>query len=1252
MTKIFKQDANRGRWHGNRNLRALLLLAILWVSGSVASAQVLYGSVTGNVTDKSGAFVTSASVTVRNQDTGAIRNVKTNGSGQFTARDLEPGTYSVSVPATSNFGVFEQQNVAVDANQEVRVNVKLQLSSVSAEIVVTDAPPVLQTDTAEVSAVISSTEIEELPLGGSQGRNFQSLYSLVPGAAALGEANSTAANPSRSFAVNINGVTNTGNTTRVDGATETYGWLPSLIAYVPPADSIKTVNVVTNSFTAEQGIAGGASINIITKSGTNKLHGTAWEYNQIFNTNARGYLSTAAVLPRVPKNIFNQFGFNLGGPVVIPHLLNGKNKLFFFENFERTTRRNTLSGQTTVPDSRMLAGDFSEVASGLVAPNGSTTLANALLYDPQPGGVPATGVGAVRGFLPNGINPATKLPYRPTFLSEYGCNCIPASRQSAAAAKMLSLLKPISDTIGTPSAALLGNQLGNDYFAIAILQYNRFSSDSKINYNISERTSLFGRYSIQPFTVVDPQEFGDAGGTTLDGGQPGAAAGRTQNIGLGLTHVISPNLVIDMDGGYNRQFTHAQSTVDIAAGAFGRDTLNIPGTNGPGIDYAGQPVFAFTGFTAIGNSYGSNPFRFRDNQFTGDVNLSWTLGRHSTRYGFTYYHFDLNHFQPTSGVGINTNHGGFQFQGGLTNDSTGKINAYESLADFLLGLPNNGTGTAVSKAAQIDNPNTLRWTELAAFAQDQWALTPKLTLSYGVRYEFYPTEYRDHEGISRLDPTLPQTANVEIGSLGGNPKNAGIDMGLGSFVPRFGLAYRVTNNLVVRSGFGITTDPDSLRSLRDSYPEDLSSNYSGASGNSIAVDASQVPITLVTGIPILNAPIITNGFASLPVGGTTNTAPANFRRGYIESWNLFVEQDLGNHFVFNAGYVGTHAVRQLSGYSLNAAPIPSGTTTCMANGQYNPSSMYFTRALGSNPCNFAVNSPINQTHCFNSTNPLCYNTGGITMNAPVGGSNYNALQVRLNRDAGKYASIGIVYTWSHAFAFSENGAGSGSNSPAQNYPEYWARNRATANYDRTNNLQVYSIYRLPFGHGQQHLNKGVAAAIFGGLQINGQMSHISGSPFSIGPSFSSLNAPGTSQYADLIGSYKQIGGHNRTIGNTDISGGKPWFDPGTAASPNFANPFTPTYTATQLPSDIGSPIFGNTHRNQFRGPGQTSINAGVQRVFKVYHENEFSVRVEAFNALNHALLNNPNTTLGGSFFGYITSFGGARTVQYSGRFRF
>jgi len=1262
---------------------AIALVAML-LGSSAARAQVLYGSLNGSVTDKTGAVIPNVPVTITDQATGAVRATQANGDGSYEFLNVLPGTYTLSVAKAGNFAGYKQQNVEIEVNHQVRIDITLQPASVSTQITVTEAAPELQTETAEVDSDITQTQLAQLPITSSQGRNYESLYTLIPGAANVQEKNSIGGNPSRAMAVNVNGNSYNGNTTRIDGAIDYYGWLPYLIAYVTPTDAIESVSVTTDDFNAEQGQAGGASIRVTTKSGGHDFHGSAWEYYQDAALNARGYTATQASLisasnptGSIPKNIYQEYGGNIGGPVYIPKILTGKKKLFFFTNFDRITRRQlaTTSPALTVPDSLMNGGNFSEAASV------------ATLYDPQP---QAPGwQGKVNPALcpnPNGSYTNGYLQYqcRPSFTSEYGetgtgVNTIPAARISLAGGIMMQNLAAISKTIGTPSANLLAQSMANDYIGTATVAYSRNASDTKITFIPTENTQIFGKYGVTPYSLIDPQVLGDtpctgsnacAGGPTADGGQPGDVGGRGQNAGLGVSHVFGPRLVMDADFGFTRLLTFAQSTLDLALGDYGVNTLKIPGTNqggGAGSNYVGQPGFYLSTFTGIGNNNGSNPFEFRDNQFTGDVNLSWLKGHHAFKFGYTYYHFDLNHFQPTSGGQPNVPRGGFTFQGGMTcgNTTTATtascgIVGYNSLADFLLGLPNNGSGNAIGDPSQVFNPNALRWSEDGVYAQDTWTMTPKLTLTYGIRYEIYPAPYRDRTGASVLLPQLPQSANVEVGGINGNPRSAGIGAGWGQIVPRVGVAYSLNSKTVIRTGFGLTTDPDSMRFLRDSFPEDLAPNYQGTGNFTIAVDPANgnAPMNLTYGIPN-SAKLVPNystGFASLPVAGSTNTLPQNYRRGYIESWNLIVQRTLPMDFVANVGYVGDHFVRQPAGINyLNAANFPSASSPCMPNGQFSPTSGY------TGACSFNANETINigapcPATATGTAQGTCYNTGGITINFPVFSSEYNSLQAQLTRNAGKNASLGVVYTYSHAIDFEDNGAGSGSGGTTFNYPAMFRFNRGEAGYDQTQNLQVWAVYSLPFGHGQKWLNQGVAGDLIGGWQLNGQFSHTSGFPFSVNANSNTIGGftPGFgATYAQLVSPYQQQSGHNRTFGNTAVSGGKPWFNPASFASPT---------------ESAAAPVLPNTGRDQFRGPGNSQFNTSLFKSFHIVREAEFQVRIEAFNLFNHPFLNNPNTTVptaaniaAGNYgtFGLITSFGqpssqtaGARALQFGGRFNF
>ncbi len=1279
---MFSRPNSDSRRHVNaiRTLGTAIAFLALLFAGSIAQAQVLYGSINGTIADKTGAVVPNVPVTITNQATGEVRTERASGVGSYNLLDVLPGAYTLSIGQSGNFAGFTQKNITVEVNQQVRIDVTLQAASVSSQITVTEAAPELQTETAEVDSEVSQTQLSQLPLTSSQGRNYEALYTIIPGAADVRENNSIGGNPSRAMMVNVNGNSANGNTTRIDGAIDYYGWLPYLIAYVTPADAVESVSVTTDDFNAEQGMAGGASIRVTTKSGGHDFHGGGWEYYQDGSINARSYTATQASLESslnptgsVPKNIYQEYGGNIGGPVYIPRILTGKKKLFFFTNFNRITRRSLSTNPETVPDALMNSGNFSEAAT--VAP----------LYDPQP---QAPGwQGTVNPtFCPNPniptVNGYVAFQCRPTFTAEYGesgstANTIPASRISLAGGIMMQDLAAISKLISTPNAGLLAQSMQNDYNATATIAYSRNASDTKITFIPNENTQIFGKYGITPYSDIDPQVLGDtpctgsnacAGGPTADGGQPGDVGGRGQNAGLGMSHAFSSNVVIDADFGFTRLLTFAQSTLDVALGDYGLNTLKIPGTNGVGLNYVGQPGFYLTTFTGIGNDNGSNPFEFRDNQFTGDVNHSWVKGHHAAKFGYTYYHFDLNHFQPTSGGQPNVPRGGFFFQGGMTCapfvTSTGSLSCgilgYNSLADFQLGLPNNGSSTSIGDPSQVFNPNALRWSEDGVYAQDTWTVNSKLTLTYGMRYEVYPAPYRDHTGAAVLLPQLPQSANVEVGGINGNPRSAGIGAGWGQIVPRTGLAYRVNEKTVIRSGFGETTDPDSMRYLRDSYPEDLAPNYFGTGNFTIAVDPANgnAPMTLSYGIPssAKQAPNYSTGFASLPVAGSTNTVPQHFRRGYIESWNLFVQRTLPGSFVANVGYVGTHFVRQPAGINyLNAANFPSASSPCMPNQTFSPTSGY------TGACSFNANETINigapcPATATGNAQGTCYNTGGITFNYPAFSSMYNALQAQFTRNAGRNASLGVVYTYSHAIDYEDNGAGSGSSGTTFSYPTMFRFNKGSAGYDEKHNLQLYGTYKLPFGPGQMWANHGLLGEIVGGFNLNGQFSHYSGFPFSINANSNTINGwtPGFgATYAQMNAPYQQESGHNRTFGNTKVDGGRPWFNPASFVSP------TESAAATVLP---------NTGRNQFRGPGNSQTNASLYKSFKIYREAELQVRFEAFNLFNHPFLNNPNATVptaaniaSGSYgnFGLITSFGTAysqtqstRDLQFGGRINF
>jgi hypothetical protein len=301
-----------------------------------AGAQVLYGSVVGAVQDDSGAAVPGAAVTIVNNSTTQSRETTTTEDGTYSFADVSAGTYTLTVTA-KGFHTSRTNNVEVSINVVSRYDAKLQVGELAETVTVEASAAVLQTDTADVHVSLGSRQITELPLPGY--RNYQSLINLVPGATPAAYQNAVSGSPGRSLNTNINGTTNTSNNTRLDGALNMRGTLPAQSLYVPPAESIQTVNISTNNFDAEQGLAGGAAINVVTKSGTNEFHGAVFEHHTNGSLTDRNVFNFSS--STLPKDIINNYGGTLGGPI-------RKNKLFFFVSWEGMKERANFTKLATI----------------------------------------------------------------------------------------------------------------------------------------------------------------------------------------------------------------------------------------------------------------------------------------------------------------------------------------------------------------------------------------------------------------------------------------------------------------------------------------------------------------------------------------------------------------------------------------------------------------------------------------------------------------------------------------------------------------------------------------------------------------------------------------------------------------------------------------------------------------------------------------------------------------------------------------
>ena len=599
---------------------AIVCLALLVPLAVPAAAQVLYGSVVGTVTDQTGAVVPKANVTVRNTATNETRSVATDDSGRYSAPNLPSGTYEVKV-AAAGFRTFTRSDVGATINTVTRVDVQLELGAATQEITVTGAATALQTDKSDVHAEIGAKEVANLPLPAY--RNYQSLINLVPGATPAAFQNSVTDTPQRALTTNVNGANRNNNNTRVDGAGDVFVWLPHHTVYVPPEETIEVVNITTNSFDAEQGMAGGAAVTVTTKSGTNQLHGVGFGYYDDNRLQARNYFFYGAKKPFSNHKIA---GGTLGGPI-------RKDKLFFFGSWEGTFERQNYSSLFTVPTQAQRQGNFGAF--------GTT------IYDPTTGNPDGTG----RAVFPG--------------------NVVPANRMSAAALRLQDLI---------PLPNLSGNV--SNFFNSDTQKLNRNNFDAKVDWNRTGNHRIFAKYSVMTALVSCSFGLGAAGGPGLCNGGPGTAPTLVQMPTLGHSWVISPNLLLDGVVGFTRMGQHG--TDSFYGQNIGLD-LGIPGTNGPDPRQSGFPIFNITGYTSLGQTANWMPFWRNDQSWTTSHNMTWTHGSHQVRFGFDMIRFELNHWQPEAG-GAGPR-GLFNFDGAITSLNGGASpNQYNAWAAFLLGL--------------------------------------------------------------------------------------------------------------------------------------------------------------------------------------------------------------------------------------------------------------------------------------------------------------------------------------------------------------------------------------------------------------------------------------------------------------------------------------------------------------------------------------------------------------------------------------
>ena len=1140
-------------WSGLRG--CLAALCVLLFSSSSALGQAVNATLLGTVTDASGAVVAGARVTTTEMKTGVVRSITTNDSGNYAFADLPPGQYAVAVEK-QGFKKAVRSGVDVVVNTDTRVNLALEPGTINESVVVTAETPILQTDRADVGDKIDNRQVVDLPLGNN--RNFQNLLNLVPGATRAHRVHSEFFNAQDSLSTEVNGQARLFNNLQIEGVddNERTGLLQ---IYIPPAEAIQTVDVTTSNYAAEFGRAGGAVTNVILKSGTNAFHGAAYEFNRISALAAKPFFQTLAKAP----STYNYYGGNVGGPII-------RNKLFFFGDILRIDDSRGKFDILTVPRDDFRGGNFGAVTQLIYDPYQTTDATHATLA------LDATG-------KPIPVAPASRTPF-PN-------NMIPASRFSPLALKILALV---------PHTNVVNPGLSNNYQQNTRFLKNTTAFDSKFDFNRKDNDRFAFRFSRAVQNLNDQPIFGLAGGPK-GGGFQGTGEQHVQSGALNHTHVFSPSLIAETRVGVSHYRNIARNS---DYGSSASDALGITGVNLDAFTSGLTGIDIQNGFSSPMVGYSASlPWDRGETNINAVTNWTKIHRNHTFKWGVDVRRLrdDLVQAQTFSPRGV------FRFGTSTTAlvTTTGTSSATSrgnNFAAFLIDAP-----TEVGRDVSVIS-GSWRETEFFSYGQDKWQPTSKLTLDLGLRWELYlPPTPRHSGGYSNYDPT---TNTLVLAGIGGNPLNLARDTSYHYFAPRFGLAYRFTEQFVLRGGFGISYEPFPNNQYAWNYPVRQANGTNQVTAGALPIWPSGQIASLGFGFPspapaaLPSSGIISGvcqvppvpGVACIGLNSQYNVVDKNFQQPYVQSWNLALERALPKNFVLDVAYVGNHGVDIPMDFDLNAAVAASVGPTCPQR----PLCALFGRTAATD-------------FLFKPTS-----------------SNYHALQTRFNHRTGGGLLLTTSYTFAKALAYrSDVGDGGGNDGGSPSFYLDFRRNYMVVSNNRKHTFVQSVVYELPFGKGKPLLHSGWANWVAGGWQVSTVMTILSGRPLDFSANGTALNAPGTRQTPNQVGSFRVLGG----IGPTPNGA---WFD-------------TSAFTAISTPQTAG-----NMSRFTFAGPRYFNLDAAMFKRFPVRERIGLEFRAEAFSATNTPQFDQPNANASDSVgFGHITgTIGGNRTVELGAKLTF
>ena len=1135
------------------------------------------GTITGNITDPTGAAIPNAKITITEDATGLTYTVEAGRFGEYARPLLKPGTYTVTAEA-AGFRRVAQKNVVIVGGDRVGVPITLSIGDVTQTVEVSAQAPLLQTESTTLGADLGAKPLSELPLGGQ--RTFAFLARLSPGVLqaengardAVGggfSANGVRSNGQNNFL--LNGVDN--NVNVIDFINQT--------AYVigPSVEAIGEMRVLTNGYSAEYGRGAGGVVNVNLKQGSNEIHGSVFEVLQNEKLNANRWESNKASKPRGPAKQ-NQFGATMGAPII-------KNKLFIFGDYQGTRVASSggsvpglgYSGFYTIPTAAFKTGDFSSLLGPVIGTDAlGREVRQGQLYDPKT-------TRTVNGQL-----------VRDPFIG----NIIPPGRFDPAAKKIIDLFPSTNQAIRTAAGCTSNSTCypQNNLFLSTPGKQVTDQGDVRVDYNLSDKDTLFGslswsnnnRGSGAPFPgSLDGSPFGGVSEDDLG-----------RNAQLSYTHVWSNAIISETRVAFSRLVTSrvgANPDKDLFK------EFGIGGYNPTGPNNGGLPQFNGTRYSQFGSNNWLPTIEY-NNVWDFIQNVAITKGSHAMKFGAEYRPIKFPFFQvpyPHGEIALSQNNTAFPATSNANNGVAYNVATGDEMASFLLGEVFQG---------QISTTNFIssQKSAWAFYGQDDWKVSPKLTLNIGLRYElFSPISERFGrqsnfdidtltlyipKGPNQNDPLPPNFAsafpNVKVSR--GEVSKELIPWDKWDFGPRFGLAYTVREKTVARLGYGIFYGGEENQGGNPNRGESAPFNMSPQ-------------LNRPAGVGIFDPnPFFANGFsAGYPANVFTGNAPIqfrslakNFRNGLVHKWNVAVQQELPGQMALEVAYVGNHQAHQLFQPDQNACPN-LGTTDSSIN------------------CN--------------GLRPVPF-IGSLSGTASFGYGNYHGMTAKLDKRYSNGIQYLLSYTYGHALA---NTGTTLSGSPGFGIPNprNYASGYSSAAWDIRHNFVGSFLGEIPFGRGKKfggNLNP-VVNGVLGNWQVNGILTLHTGIPFTLRSN--GCQGVWNACRPDLV--------PGKNPNDAPSNGRSPdhWFD----------------ITAVAPPAPLTG---GNLGLQTNTGPPTKVFDFSIFKGFRVTERVGIQFRTEALNLFNTPQFRTPNNNRQDGNFGQVTQTldGSERKIQMQLRLQF